>query len=1633
MKRKLISLIISLIIAGTSYGQLTGNKYIPGDYATVAAAIADLNAQGVGEGGVTFNVIAGHLETFGSATSGLITTQTALAGSPIIFRKDGVGINPRITSANGAGNYDYVICIGGTDYITFDGIDVRDDPAHSTGATQTEYGFLLAKAPADTSGTQYATIKNSTITLNNLNLNTVGINVRTWIYTLLGTNKILKNTRQTNSNNSFQGNTITNCFNGIYLLGYSLQAYMDQDNDVGSVAGNLITNFGAGSGTCNGIYVQYENNLIVANTSITGTVAGGTCYGMQFQSTGNASVNIYGNTISIQYLGTGSFYAMNETMGTTSTSNTIIVHDNLVTNCTFPNATSSTCYYMNIAHAGPIVSVYNNSVTNNTYGSTATTSTGAVYYMVVSGLPTTIGTASVYNNTVSGNVRLQSVLAGGTTNYMSFTPQCLTFYCYGNVCDNNSSATTGTAYGIYNNTIRPVNKYIYDNSVTNLSNANGTTYGIYVSGGYNWEIYKNKVESLSGTAATSVINGLYLGSTTGPGYIYAYNNIVGNLKTSNSTSLNAIRGIVVFGFNTNLTGLYNNTVFLNATSTGANFGTAGLQVSKLAKVYDIRNNIIVNTSTPTGTGKTIAVLTDSLNSGNLAAVTNNNNYYAGIPSSNMLIFSDGVTDDSTMLQYRTRVYPREYLSVSELPPFISSVVPLDLHLNPNVPTQCESGGSPVMNPIEVLTDYDGHSRYPNSGYPVNPSHPANAPDIGADEFGGIPLDLTPPFIVYAPLANIATTGNHLLTATISDVHGVPVSGIGLPRVYWKTFYNGTWNVVTGTHVADNQYTFSFGGGSVQGDTIYYYVAAQDMWATPNTGSNPFPGAGGFSANPPMASIAPSSPNKYVVVPAICGTLQVGTGGDYPTLTAAINDINTKGITCPVTLVLTDNTYPTESYPITLQPNGGSSSVNTLTIKPAAGVNPVFTGVVPASGLIKVNGFDYLVIDGSPNGGSEKNLTFQNASETNDAHVIGLFNNGGVNPASNITIKNSIIKGISSITMTNYGIFLSPTGGGYDGIDISDNVIHSANTGIYFSGNFSGINHNGRIAGNTIGTTDNAGYITAKGILLQYSDNTLIERNNIMGPETGNNVPTHAGIYILVKSTNTKIRKNLIHDFYRNVDDGSGAYGIWYEAEGNTITEISDNSIYGIKSSGAAPGVSNNNPYGIYIYSGGNIKILHNSIWLYGNLLSPTDVRDASSACIGIYKDGSHTNNLEIRNNIFKNSMQGLHGICPATGGTFGIMTTAPNAGNFSVIDNNDYYIDGCSGQVGEMNFINFPTIALWQAATNQEANSLYVNPDFTSTSDLFPTTTAMPKAGAYIPTLPTDITGAPRSSPPDMGAYEFSPQPAVVTNAATNVSFTTATLNGEVNPGDQNVNLYFDFGTTNAYGSVVAGVPPVAYGNSSIPISAPLSGLEENTTYHFRIRGVSFSSVTVFGNDMTFSTASSLPINNNISGTFDGDTCFNATDTIKVAGTPNTFVVSPTGSVTLIAGKLIRLLPGTNVQQGGYLHGQIALNGPFCNQAPPIAATLKSGETEQATAISGSIFSLYPNPTTGNFTLAQMGEKIYENAKVEVYNMSGTMVLTDNLIGQKQEFRFSGMPHGVYFVKIMANGSVETIKLVIYP
>jgi len=97
--------------------------------------------------------------------------------------------------------------------------------------------------------------------------------------------------------------------------------------------------------------------------------------------------------------------------------------------------------------------------------------------------------------------------------------------------------------------------------------------------------------------------------------------------------------------------------------------------------------------------------------------------------------------------------------------------------------------------------------------------------------------------------------------------------------------------------------------------------------------------------------------------------------------------------------------------------------------------------------------------------------------------------------------------------------------------------------------------------------------------------------------------------------------------------------------------------------------------------------------------------------------------------------------------------------------------------------------------------------------------------------------------------------PVVVTTAASGVASTTATLNGTVDAGGDPTAVTFEYGLNTTYGTTVPGVPGTVTGNTVTAVSAYISGLILNTTYHYRIKGVN-SVGTTDGNDMMFTTTS---------------------------------------------------------------------------------------------------------------------------------------------------------------------------------
>ena len=93
--------------------------------------------------------------------------------------------------------------------------------------------------------------------------------------------------------------------------------------------------------------------------------------------------------------------------------------------------------------------------------------------------------------------------------------------------------------------------------------------------------------------------------------------------------------------------------------------------------------------------------------------------------------------------------------------------------------------------------------------------------------------------------------------------------------------------------------------------------------------------------------------------------------------------------------------------------------------------------------------------------------------------------------------------------------------------------------------------------------------------------------------------------------------------------------------------------------------------------------------------------------------------------------------------------------------------------------------------------------------------------------------------------------PIVRTNVATNVASHSATLNGLLDPHGLSTRVNFQYGTTTSYGSTTPAQTHT--GNTYRNVSANISGLMANRTYHFRIKATNIAG-TRFGGDRTFTT-----------------------------------------------------------------------------------------------------------------------------------------------------------------------------------
>jgi trimeric autotransporter adhesin len=1472
MKKLLALFIVSLFFYYGFAQPLTGTKTIKttgGDYSSFTTAIAALNANGVGTGGVIFNVDAGFID---SVSNLIISDTTANFSNQIIFQKSGNGNNPLIIAKTGTGNMDGIIKIAGTDYISFNKIDLTESSANTSATTMMEWGYALLKS-ATKNGCNHVVIKYCHINLNKSNTNaTYGIYSANHTTTST-TELIISDTSGSNSYNRFFSDSISNVFGGIYIkgsgTGTSTPIY-DQNNKIGVDGGNSITNFSGSGNTTDeaGIYGSYQNNLVIANNIIIGGNGSTTAINGILTSYGtNCNIDIYNNTITLSSSVTsssGMMAGIRNSIGHAGTSSTISIHKNSIQNCKY-SGTSGLMFYgiMNSAQ-GYTVNMYDNDVSFDTIGGTGrfigfyqgnctylNFYSNMVYNNRKSGggddmicITLVSDNLNCYNNTIHDNS-----LAAGTGTLFGYNSEAngsINENVYNNKVYNLSHAGTGSVYGLYSSSSTSTLKKIYGNSIYSLSSGLGSITGIYSGKGINTSIYKNQVYNL--TSLSNTVNGIY---TASDATVYIYNNFISDLKSPASTSNTAIYGMYLGGTGYNYAAY--NSVFLNAScGSTTNFGTTALY-SNSGTSLELRNNILVNISAhgPTG-GKTTSFWRPSISLPSYTSLSDNNCFYSGTPSSKNVIFFTGGQFDSTITDFKKRVSTRDVNSFSEKPPFVNVTnTPYNLHLLTNLSTACESGGLPVKTPIKITDDIDGNVRDT-----INP-------DVGAHEGKFILSDKMPPSCNYQPLINTFTLTARTLTATITDPSSVPVTGNGKPVLRWKKNYNGNWIGVTSTYIGNNKFNFTFGSGVATNDTVFYFILAQDSATLPNVGAYPSTAASGYSSNPPSVTNPPSNPNYYRILGVLPGgNYRIGGSGTTPAvgctyvdITDALADLSERQITGAINLILTKYYASAEedSFPLLVKTVQGQDSINTITLKPDTNVITSISRISTTS-IFKFEEAKYFIIDGSNNGSSSKDLTITNTSTVKNTAVvwIGSKYNGPGN--SHITIKNCNIS-MGSNTVNNFGITISnntsltSNGADNDNITLEFNQITKCSMGIYVSGSAYGTDDYLNISNNIIGSSIAGNFVSSGLILYSYVNNSTFNQNVIFNlrPSSATSTALY-GIYVSLCITNSIFSKNKIYDI---VSGSITVYGISVNHVTNTNLQFDNNILYGIMSyvSGA----------GIYCYASKNNSFYYNSINLTGDR-DPLGTMKPTTPSYAFYT-GTGVTGLILKNNIIKNSM--LAATNPTTAKSYG-MYNAGTAATFTEIDHNDYFVSGLAGILAYQG-IDRTTLSDWKSASVKDSNSLNVDPMFISDVDLHVSSSYLNDAGDTTSKVKDDIEGNVRSlDHPDIGVYEFDLKATAITLGSDQILGSKATVWGKVNPmNEYNTTVAFEYGTTTAYGFSATAVQSPVQGLKDISINANLTGLLPQTTYHYRIAATTSAGIT-YGKDSTLKTTVGIEENKSV-------------------------------------------------------------------------------------------------------------------------------------------------------------------------
>ncbi|MDL1949233.1 DUF11 domain-containing protein, partial [Acidobacteria bacterium ACD] len=1138
------------------------------------------------------------------------------------------------------------------------------------------------------------------------------------------------------------------------------------------------TTYGSVIRIANSTAVTSSDNITIQNCILLGNVTGGNASGAT-STTGssNASFGIFaggnGGTTATD-APTAVTSVTSTTAPATTTINNLLIHNNWVNAAAravvFNGASAAVSNGVTITanlvgdqgtpspatppYTSPATTVYTKGIW--VAGTSAITVTGNTLTNLMSYVGTTISTielntaigtsVTIGNNTITnpaqngGTGAVKGILISSATGTYTVSENLIT-----NVqAMSSSSGTAGIDVGG-----TPTSGTVELNKVTTVYNRNATTYGatgILLSAGTTVTLRNNFVSdvnmNMSGGGAFSTTFGVYGIKIAGGTLHRVYHNSVNLSGTLLGTAASSILTSAFAVVGTGQTGL------------------------------DVRNNVFSNTLS--GGTTSIAHVSVFLPSGGTSAMNltlDNNGYYSGSDTARQGLAQVGTTAGTNFYLVSnfdpSATTPatnfRAYSSTLSLAgtndslsfaknfgaPFTSAT---DLHIPAATVTQLESGGVGT-GVTGVLADIDGDAR-PNG----------TAPDIGADEFTGV-----------APPANDIAA-----TAIVVPANGSIVLN-GASVTPQASFQNVGVAAQAGVGV---QFTITGPGGYAYSDPQVIPAINPGQTVTVTfTAAPAFTTAGSYSTTAAVTTADANATNDQVTGsfqvkdPLAGGTYTVP--GSFPSLTnpgGIFEELNAVGATGNIVIDIAAD-LAGETGAIALNQLAGGW---TVTIKPTGAARTISGTSTGFAGLIKLNGADGVTIDGSLSGGTDRSLaiTDGNANGT----VIWIASASAADGALNTTVKNCVLSGAAGVRAIAGILSGSGTTLGNDAeasnsnITIQNNAIYRVQNSVYLRGNATTPDTGWLVTGNEFGSTVAADKNIFRGILVGNAQGFVVTDNVIRGVvSTSGSTSIMTGIFVGLAVNGGTIARNQISDIKHTNTLGYGSAGIYLGASttASNLT-IANNFISDVASYGWAGGVAaNDNGYGIMIDAGGGYNIYHNSV-----LLNTNQTIAATTAALNIAAAVTTAGSIDLRDNVFASTQ---------TNGTrYGVYdASTAGAAIFSTIDYNDYFAQN----VGFLTSAR-ATLAAWQTATGQDANSQAVDPLFvtaTAPADLhLQGGSPMIATGTPIAAVTDDIDGDARdAATPDIGADEWvgadlsitktdSPDPVV---AGTDLTYTVTVTN----------------------------------------------------------------------------------------------------------------------------------------------------------------------------------------------------------------------------------------------------------------